>query len=172
MKKLSIVGVAVLVAFSMAACSAYQKAETAYKVIAIIVSLAQADLPAFQATGVISVAESQAVSSYLGAVANLNGQYSTCIDNAENATLSTKAKFLACANIFTSGLLNAKELEGLRILNPKAQHQVQLWVSAVQLGLNSTVIALGGAVEPAPVVGSAPTTAELHSFEKRVRNGL
>lgn len=172
MKKLSLVLIAALVAFSMTSCNAYSKAESAYKVVSVVISLAQADLPALQATGLFSPAEGTAVSGYLASVSILNDQYGTCVANAQNTKLANSGKFLACANIFSAGLLDPKQLAGLRILNPKAQHQVQLWVSAVQIGLNTAVVALGGAAEPAPAVGPAPTTAELHSFEQRVRGGL
>lgn len=174
MKRLSVIAVTVLCVVGLAGCSAYQKAQTAYNIIESIVSVAEADLPSLQATGLFSASEGAVVGEYLQLVGNLNDQYRSCITNAQNTMLKNSGKFVACLNVFSVGLADPKELAALRVLSPKAQKQVQLYVTAVQIGVNAAVAALGGQQAQAPVVTAAPTTAELHSFAEHVgvRGGL
>lgn len=154
--------------FSMAGCTGYQKAQSAYNVIENIVTVATADLPSLQATGLFSPQEAAVVGSYLQLTGNLNNQYEACITNAQNAMLKTAGKFVACLNVFSTGLADPKELAALRVLSPKAQKQVQLYVTAFQVGINAAVAALGGLQAQAPVVTAAPTVAELHQFASHV----
>lgn len=169
----SIFAVAVLfVSFALAGCSGFQKAQAVYNVINSIVAVAEADLPSLQATGVFSASDGAVADGYLQIVRNLNGQYGSCITNAQNTMLKTNGKFLACLNIFSAGLADPKELAALRVMNAKAQKQTQLWITAFQLGVNSVIAVFGGQQEPAPVVAASPTTAELHEFEARVLRGL
>lgn len=170
-KSISVVAI-LLVSFSLAGCSGFQKAQAVYNVINGIVAVAEADLPSLQATGVFSATEGSVADGYLQIVRSLNGQYGSCITNAQNTKLATNGKFLACLNIFSAGLADPKELAALRVMNPKAQKQTQLWITAFQLGVNSVVAAMGGQQSPAPVVAASPTTAELHAFEARVMRGL
>lgn len=168
MKKYLAVFLAPLLVFGMAGCSSYQKAQSAYTVIESIVGVATADLPSLQATGLFSAQEAAVAGGYLQLVGNLNTQYEACITNAQNAMLKTAGKFVACLNVFSTGLADPKEMAALRILSPKAQKQVQLYVTAFQVGLNAAVAALGGQQAQAPVVTTAPTTAELHQFAAHV----
>src|SRR5579864_9799799 len=130
------------IAVALSGCSSYSKAVTAYNVIAAIVGVAQADLPALQAAGVISPAEAPVVGGYVALVGSLNAQYKSCIDNAQSTKLKNASKFLLCASAFDVGLSDPKELAQLRVLNPKAASRVQLWATAVQIGLNSAIGAL------------------------------
>lgn len=150
----------VLVCFGLGACNAYQTAQRAQSVVAAVIAVAQADLPSLQATGVFSSSEGQAVTNYLTLATNLNGQYATCLSNANNTTLNKKTKFLACLSTFAAGLDDPKELAALRIMSPKAQQQVQLWVTAASVGVNSVIAALGGQAAPAPQVAEIPTSAK------------
>lgn len=142
----------VAVCFSFAGCNAYQTAQKAHDIVAAVVAVAQADLPSLTQTGVFSASESAAVTGYLNLATNLNGQYETCITNANNTTLNKKSKFVACLDTFAAGLSDPKELASLRIMNPKAQQQVQLWITAASVGVSSVIAALGGQAPAAPQV--------------------
>lgn len=159
----------VLVCFSVAGCNAYSTAQKAHEIVAAVVAVAQADLPSLQATGVFSSTEAAAVTGYLNLATNLNGQYQTCINNANNTMLGKTGKFVACLQTFGAGLADPKELAGLRVMNPKAQQQVQLWITAASIGVSSVVAALGGQAQPAPQVAEAqPDGMELQAFAARL----
>jgi len=157
----------------MTACNAYQTAETAYHVIDAIAGVVEADLPSLQAAGPFSPQEGQVISGYLSLVKRLNDQYGSCVANVQSAMLSTKGKYLACANVFSAGLLDPNELAQLRVISPRAQQKVQLWVTAFQIGLNTTITALGGKTEPPPVVSSVPVAqSDLDELRVRVLRGM
>lgn len=154
---------------TMAACNAYETAARAHDVVAAVIAVAQADLPSLQATGVFSAAEDQAVTSYLTLATNLNGQYATCLANANNMTINKKSKFLGCLNTFAAGLADPKELAVLRVMSPNAQQQVQLWVTAASVGVSSVITALGGQAEAPPQVAQMPTLkSDLEAFRGRL----
>lgn len=161
------------VCFCFVGCNAYQTAQKAHDIVAAVVAVAQADLPSLTQTGVFSASESAGVTGYLNLAVNLNGQYETCIANANNTTLGKKGKFLACLQTFAVGLSDPKELAQLRVMNPKAQQQVQLWITAASVGVSSVVAALGGQAEPAPQVAQITATSEWRlaseAFQHRAR---
>lgn len=160
----------VAVSFVFAGCNAYQTAQKAHDVVAAVVAVAQADLPSLTATGVFSASESAAVTSYLNLTVNLNEQYQTCLANAQNTIFDKKGKFLACLQVFAQGLSDPKELAQLRVMNPKAQQQVQLWITAASIGVSSVVAALGGQSQPAPQVAlERPSRSVQVAFNARVR---
>lgn len=165
---------AIALSFGIAGCNASQVAQGAFKVVSTALIFANDELPVLQSTNVVSASESAALGAYLSFVGNLNGQYESCITNAQNTVLKNAGKFLACLNTFSQGLADPKELASLRVLNPKAQAKAQLWIAAVQTGINIAVIDLGGMQSPAPVVGPAPTSAELHDFARQagIANGF
>lgn len=159
----------VAVSFVFAGCNAYQTAQKAHDIVAAVVAVAQADLPSLTTTGVFSASESAAVTSYLNLTVNLNGQYQTCIANAQNTTFEKKGKFLACLQVFAQGLSDPKELAQLRVMNPKAQQQVQLWITAASVGVSSVVAALGGQAQPAAQVAvEQPSRSVQVAFNTRV----
>lgn len=161
--------VLVFAALCTAACNAYQTAERAHDVVAAVIAVGQADLPSLQATGIFSTSEQATVSNYLTLAANLNGQYATCLSNANNTTLNKKTKFLSCLSTFAAGLANPRELALLRVMSPKAQQQVQLWVTAASVGVSSVIAALGGQAAAPPQVASVqPAETELKAFEGRI----
>lgn len=160
----------VLVCFSVAGCNAYSTAQKAHDIVGAVVAVAQADLPSLQATGVFTSTEAATVGGYLTLTTNLNGQYETCITNANAAMLGKTGKFLGCLNTFATGLADPKELAGLRVMNPKAQQQVQLWITAASIGVSSVVAALGGQSQSAPQVAEAqPDGMELRAFAARLQ---
>lgn len=146
------------VVLMLGACNAYQTAQRAHDVVAAVIAVAQADLPSLQATGVFSASEGQAVTGYLTLATNLDGQYATCLSNANNTMLNKKSKFLGCLSTFAAGLADPKELASLRIMNPKAQQQVQLWITAASVGVSSVIAALGGQAAPSPQVAENPAS--------------
>lgn len=153
------------VCFMLGACNAYQTAARAHDVVAAVIAVAQADLPSLQATGVFSPVEGGTVTNYLNVATNLNGQYATCLANANNTMLNKTSKFLGCLSTFAAGLANPQELALLHVMSPKAQQQVQLWVTAASVGVSSVIAALGGQAAPAPQVAELQTTkAELDAF--------
>jgi hypothetical protein len=159
----------VVVCFGLGACNAYQTAQRAHDVVAAVIAVAQADLPSLQATGVFSAAEGATVTNYLNVATNLNGQYATCLANANNTTLNKQSKFLSCLSTFAAGLADPQELALLRVMNPKAQQQVQLWITAASVGVSSVIAALGGQAAPTPQVAEAqPKESELRAFADRV----
>jgi hypothetical protein len=157
---------AVLIAgLGLAGCSSYQKAVTVYTVVESVLAVANAELPN------LPVQDQGVARGLTVAVGGLNDQYKSCIDNAESAMLSTKGKFVACLNLFATGLADPKELANLRVLSPATQAKVQLYVTAVQAGINAGLAFFGsGSTQAAPQVGSAPPTtkAELTQFRKVV----
>lgn len=153
----------------LSGCSGFQKAQAAYNVVAGIVGVAQADMPALQAAGVVSPAEAAAISGYLQLAFNLNEQYQSCIVNAQNTTLKTAGKFVDCLAVFSAGLSDPAELAGLRVMNPKAQMKAQLYVVAIQTGINAAVAALGGQQTQAPVISPMPVhVVELRELARRI----
>lgn len=160
---------AVAVCFNFLGCNAYQTAEKAHDIVAAVVAVAQADLPSLTQTGVFSASESAAVTGYLTLATNLNGQYATCLSNANNSTLNKKSKFVACLNTFAQGLSNPQELASLRVMTPKAQQQAQLWITAASVGVSSVIAALGGQAPPSPQVAEHnPDERGMAVFERRL----
>lgn len=157
----------VAVCFGIAGCNAYQTAEKAHDIVGAVVAVAQADLPSLTETGVFTASDSAAVTGYLNLVVNLNGQYATCLSNANDTMLNKKGKFLGCLNAFAAGLSDPKELAQLRVMSPKAQQQVQLWITAASVGVSSVVAALGGQAIPAPQVSKAVTSDEWRVASER-----
>lgn len=160
-------------AIGLTGCNAYQTAQRAHDIVGAVVAVAQADLPSLKATGVFNTSEGQAVSGYLTVATNLNGQYETCITNAQNTTsaklIGGSSKFLACLSTFAGGLSDPKELAALRVMSPKAQQQAQLWVTAASIGISSVIAALGGQAAPEPQVIAVPIQGpQLEAFARRV----
>ena len=149
-------------------CNAYQVAQRAHDIVAGITAVAQADLPSLEATGVFSQQEGVAISNYLALATNLNAQYETCITTANTVTIKRSGKFLACLTTFSAGLNDPKELAGFRVMNPKAQQEIQLWLTASTVAINSVIAALGGAPQTVPQVAhNQPARSDLVAFAQR-----
>lgn len=154
---------------ALTGCNAYATAQRAHDIVGAVVAIAQADLPSLESTGVFSASEAQAVSGYLTLATNLNGQYETCVNNAQNTMLKTSGKFLACLSTFAGGLNDQKELAALRVMSPKAQEQMQLWITAASVGVSSVIAALGGQAPAAPQVAQVGSSnAEIRALAARV----
>jgi hypothetical protein len=158
------------ISFGLMGCNPYSTANDTALVIGQIVSLAQADLPSLAATGVFSSSEQTTASNYLAALQAADSQASTCVASAHTAG-NKKGAFLTCFNTFAAALQSPAELALLRVLNPKAQAKVQLWVTAVTLALNGALDALGAQQATTPQIAAAgPSSADL--FVLRERLGL
>jgi hypothetical protein len=153
----------------IAGCNAYQTAQKAHDIVAAVMAVAQADLPSLQQTGVFSASEDAAVANYLNLTVTLNGQYQTCITSANSATLNKKGKFLTCLDTFAQGLSDPKELAALRIMRPKAQQQVQLWITAASVGVSSVIAALGGSPVASPQVSQLSGTQAIKAMGVQLR---
>lgn len=169
--KRKLTAISLVAVLFISGCNGYTTAEKVTHVVAVIVTLAQGDIPAFQQAGAFSPQEAAAAQGYLAVVSNLNSQYGACIDAAQAATLKTNGKFLACLNIFLSSATDPKELAQFRVFNPKAQQRIQLWIAAIQLGVNTAIAALGGATQPVVQV-STVSVSEQREFNNRVMEGM
>lgn len=175
MMKLYAVLVMAVILFGASGCSGYQKAEAAYHAIDSVLTIAKNEMPVLQNAGIYSAQDVVLANKYIAFVDGLNEQYGSCVTNANNATLSKTSKFLDCLSVFANGLADPNELSALRIMNPRAQQRIQLYIVAFSTGLNIAISGLGGQQAPAPSIGPsavAPTVAELHDFESRVRRGM
>lgn len=160
MKRAVLLATCLVACLGFAGCNAYQTAEKAHEIVAAVVALAQADLPSLTQTGVFSASESAAVTNYLNVATNLNGQYAACLSSANSGLLNKKGKFLACLNTFAQGLSDPKVLAGLRVMSPKAQQHVQLWITAASVGVSSVIAALGGQTLATPQVAKNAATGD------------
>jgi hypothetical protein len=151
----------------IAGCNHYADAQNTVAVIGEIISTAQSDLPSLEAAGLFSATEATAVTNYLNGAQKLDVQTGTCL--ASIGANGAKAALLACFTAFASGLVSPAELADLRILNPKAQAKVQLWVTAISLAINTGAAFFGGAATPAPQIAALPTSrSELAAFKSRI----
>jgi hypothetical protein len=165
----SFVGLLALM-FVLSGCTSDQQikvANTVYTVVEAVVTTAQQDLPALVAAGIFTPAEQPIVNGYLTILGSLNDQYQACL-----ATAQTKlSKVLVCAQGFTTALNSSAVLSELRVLNPKAQSKVQLYIAAVQIALNVALVALGTPAAQPPVLTQSATKAELHEFAVHIGYG-
>jgi hypothetical protein len=169
MKKLLSVFASLILVLSLTGCNAAAAAATVSRVINGVVSVAEADLPALEAAGSFSKAEGDAVDHYLKFGLALNSQFGVCAGASGN----TKAKLVACLNAFSTGLADPNELSALRILSPNAQKQVQLYIVAFQVAINTALASFGAQAPAAPQVASAPVkSADLQEFKGRVMFAL
>jgi hypothetical protein len=160
--------------FLESGCTAAQVASAAQNTAVVIgktIALAQAELPALQATGLFSAAEGTVIAGYLTTAANLDGQLVSC-NTAATAAGSKKAAFLSCVTIFATGLANPAELTALRVINPKAQAKVLEWLGVVTLSVNLVVTLAGGTAVPAPVIGTTPAPAASALRPLAIRAGV
>jgi hypothetical protein len=159
---------AVALSFGMQGCTAYNDATNSVQVIGGIISLAQADLPELIAAGAFSATEGATVQQWLAGLSTLDTQAANCVQSAHVAG-NKKAAFLACFTIFANGLVTPAELALFRVMNPKAQQKIQLWVTAATLAFNAIIAILGGSALTAPTVAqNAPTHEELATFRERL----
>lgn len=166
--KSGVIVTALLLCLSLVGCSAFNVATGVNKAVTEGVILANGELPAFVTAGLVTAAEEPVAQGYINFVSNLNTQYESCIQNAQNTMLKNAGKFVACLNIFSAGLSDKTELAALRVLNPKAQAKAQIWAGFFQAAINVAVIDLRGMSNPAPQIAPmTATTADIKSFAEQ-----
>lgn len=137
-------------------CNPSTVAQDASNVIGAVLTIAQAETPAIPA-------QDQAVyNSFLTLGQTLQVQLSTCIASSGAA----KSKFLACFNAFASGLTSPAELAQLRIMSAGSQSKVQLYATAIIVGINVAIKSFGGTAASTPAISGsgAPSVADLREL--------
>lgn len=148
----------------VAGCNAAATAQDSANVLAGIINIAKAEAPALPA------ADAAVVTQWATLGATLDLQLDSCITGAQAAG-SKKSAFLTCFNTFAQGLLSTSELAQLKVLSAGSQSKVQLWVTAISLGINAALTAFGGTAQATPAVSTSaeqPTKAELAHLARRV----
>lgn len=163
MKRLSVIAVAILVAFSMVSCTPLEKAQGFANVLSATLAVAQVEAPS------VPLADQPIYNAFVTLGQSLESQLQSCIVSA-NSGLSKSGKFLACFNGFATGLASPAELAQLRLLSDKSRGKVQLYLVGLVAGVNVAVREFGGNKLTAPAVAPAPSAAEFHELEIRVRS--
>lgn len=165
MKKLGIIAVAVLL---LGGCKQQPSVVSALNVVQQVIMLAQADLPALQVAGTLSSADMGAITNWLSAASTIVAQGQTCVAGL-GAGGATSA-LANCVNTIGTGLLSPTEMAQLRIISPKAQHSVTIYVTAVVLGVNAVAAIVSATQTATPPVGGATASVspdELRTFALR-----
>lgn len=145
MKKFLGIALACALALSSAGCKdPYGASVKTANSIASGIGQAELDVDQLAKAGLFNPAEEKAVLDYLNFANSLNGQFQSCVSNVHAAS-GKASQFVACVTVFNQGLSNPAELAKLHVVNPKAQAKVQTVVAAIQIGLNTLDINLGGA---------------------------
>lgn len=149
-KLVALGSIAVLVVL-FAGCNPATTAQDFANVIAGIFNIAKAEVPALPADDAAIVAQWTTLGT------TLEGQLQTCITGATTAG-GKKAAFLTCFNAFAGGIVSPSELAQLRVLTSGSQAKVQLWVTAIILGVNAALTAFGGTPTATPQVAAQPSS--------------
>jgi hypothetical protein len=170
--KLRIVTLALLAlsTLGLGGCKDQPAVAAALGVVQNVITLAQADLPALQVGGVLTAGDVTAATNWLSAASTIVGQGQTCV--AGIGTSGSTSALANCVTTIGTGLLSPTEMAQLRIISPKAQHQITVYVTAVVLGVNLAAQIVKATQTTTPVVGggttpSAVTTQELHILAVR-----
>ena len=134
-------------------CNATKTAQDFANVIAGILNIAKAEIPA------LPPADAAIVAQWTTLGTTLDAQLQTCITNA-TAAGGKKAAFLACFSTFAAGIASPAELAELRVLSAGSQSKVQLWVTAIILGVNAALTSFGGTPAATPQVAVLPASHE------------
>ncbi len=134
-------------------CNATTTAQDFANVIAGILNIAKAEIPA------LPPADAAIVTQWTTLGTTLDAQLQTCITDA-TAAGGKKAAFLACFNTFAAGIASPAELAQLRVLSAGSQSKVQLWVTAIILGVNAALTSFGGTPAATPQVAALPASHE------------
>jgi hypothetical protein len=134
-----------------AGCNAATTAQNFANVITSILNIAKAEVPA------LPPADAAIVQQWAALGTTLEAQLQTCIAGA-TAAGGKKAAFLACFNAFAAGFASPTELAQLRVLSSASLGKVQLWVTAIVLGVNAALASFGGTATPTPQVAAEPVS--------------
>jgi predicted small secreted protein len=149
-----------LTALLLGGCNYYKTADTGYHVIVAAVSAGEAELQPYLAAGITSPAENAVLDSFYHSLLALATTMDACNERAK--PVNTKQAFIACAQPLAAALANPATLAGLRVINPRAQAKVQVYIIAVVGGINVVLTALGA---PAALVPTVATTLPVSSAE-------
>jgi hypothetical protein len=156
-----------LAAIGLGGCNEYKTATATVTTIGQIVTIAQSDLPAICATGAITAAECTQIGQGLTGITALDTQAGTCLTAA--GTSAKNAAILACYNAFATGLTSPAELAFFHVKDPKTQAQIEVWVTAVTLAVNTVLDLVGGSSLAMPVLADQPASRrDLHALARRV----
>ena len=145
-----------------AGCNATTTAQDFANVITGILNVAKAEISALPPADVAIVTQWTTLGT------TLDAQLQICITNA-TAAGGRKAAFLACFNTFAAGIASPAEFAQLRVLSAGSQSKVQLWVTAIILGVNAALTSFGGTAAATPQVAAEPASRpELIALARRV----
>lgn len=166
--KRAILGIALFAAIGVTGCDKTASVQAALTVAGQVVTLAQADLPALVAAGTLTAADATAAGNWLSGASTFISQGNACVGSSGG----TLAKIQACVNTIGTGLLSPAEMADLRIISPKAEQKVALYVTAVILAVNGAATIVNAVQTTAPAVGNtpivAPSAQELDQFKARL----
>lgn len=146
----------------LSGCNAQQTATDFSNVISGILNIAQAEEPA------LPPADGAILTQWTNLGITLEAQLNGCIGGL--SSMSKKSSFATCFNSFALGLTNPTELAQLRILSSTSQSKVELWVTAIVLGVNGALQAFGGGAIVPPTITTPPATADLNNLRLQLRS--
>jgi hypothetical protein len=154
-----------LIVFGLVACQEQPKVLAALGVVQNVIAVAQADLPGLQVSGVITQAGETAAESWLTGASSIVGEGITCVTGLGSSGSGTA--IASCVTTIGTGLISPTQEAQLRIVDAKSQHNVQIYVTAVILGVNLAAEIVNAIQQTTPVVGTAPATAPVTTKELR-----
>jgi len=161
-KRLAALGSLAILLLPAVGCNATTAAQDFANVITGILNIAKAEIPA------LPPADGAIVAEWTTLGTTLDGQLQSCITAATTAG-GKKPAFLACFNTFAAGIASPAELAQLRVLSAGSQSKVQLWVTAIILGVNAALTSFGGVPAATPTVAGVQLThAELAQLARRL----
>lgn len=142
-------------ALLLTSCNATQIATDTSNALSAILSIAAAETPQ------IPTQDQQIYSGFVALGQSLNAQLNTCIQ-----TVGKKAvKLLSCFNTFATGLNTPAEMTQLRLLSPKTQNRVQLYLTAAIVAINVALKFYSGPpATPATVAMTQPSEQDLREL--------
>lgn len=161
MKKLIPALMVLAACLMISGCNGLQTAQRAQSAIQVALNIAAVE------ENVVPVQDQAIYKNFVTLGNTLNGQLLTCIGNV-GGLMGKGAKFASCFNTFAQGILSPTELAQLRLLSPTTQAKIQLYVTAVVAGVNIAIAAFGGTPATTPVIGTAPSNAQLQYVEHRM----
>ena len=147
----------ITLAVLMSACNGYDVAVRVANIIAAVLQVAAAESAA------VPAADQPAYKNFVVLGQTLESQLQACLEAADSG-MTKSSKFLACFNNFTSGLAAPAELAQLRVLAPDTQKRVQLYLTAITVGVNTAIAAYGGTQSAPPSITQAPTKADMNQL--------
>jgi len=150
-QRLALVGSLVILLLPAVGCNVATTAQDFANVITGILNIAKAEIPA------LPPGDGAIVAQWTTLGTTLDGQLQSCITDATTAG-GKKTAFLACFNTFAAGIASPAELAQLRVLSAGSLSKVQLWVTAIVLGVNAALTSFGGTAAATPQIAAEPTS--------------